>query len=195
MCCIHNLHERLSIIFIQSINLLVFPLPPVSYPPALISCCRFRLSAGSCLSFCLVLRRKITAECLELWGWRRCARWPVFKMHARPPQLGRASPLSVVEIRQAGRQAGIPMLGEPPVFIYSPLLSLSHTPRSLCLSLQKQWHWGTTPFPVVPTNDQLQRHEAALLPPPSHSSPFFFFSLVPVFLIITPRLKHDVSHC
>lgn len=28
MCCIHNLHERLSIIFIQSINLLVFPLPP-----------------------------------------------------------------------------------------------------------------------------------------------------------------------
>lgn len=132
MCCIHNLHERLSIIFIQSINLLVFPLPPVSYPPALISCCRFRLSACSCLSFCLVLRRKITAECLELWGWRRCARWPVFKMHARPPQLGRASPLSVVEIRQAGWLAG----RTPSVHLFSFAVSFSHYSLSLPLSTE-----------------------------------------------------------
>lgn len=173
MCCIHNLHERLSIIFIQSINLLVFPLPPVSYPPALISCCRFRLSACSCLSFCLVLRRKITAECLELWGWRRCARWPVFKMHARPPQLGRASPLSVVEIRQAGRQAG----WENPQCSFILLCCLFLTLLALSASLYR--NSGTEAPPPSQWFQPMINCKDTRLPsfhhPPTPPRSFFFF--------------------
>lgn len=176
MCCIHNLHERLSIIFIQSINLLVFPLPP-----------RFLSSSSDFLlpfpPLCLLLPQFLSSPSQKdhsrmPWAVRLKKVCEVTGIqNARTPTSAGKGITFVCSGNQAGRQAGIPMLGEPPVFIYSPLLSLSHTPRSLCLSLQKQWHWGTTPFPVVPTNDQLQRHEAALLPPPSHSSPFFFFFL------------------
>ncbi len=66
-------------------------------------------SACCCLSFCLVLRSEITADCREPRGWRQCAGWLIFKTHTHThthtntPQLlflsRRAATMSGVEMR------------------------------------------------------------------------------------------------
>lgn len=135
----------------------------------------YAITACSCLGFCLVLRSKIPAQSR---GWEdegsvqgdwcsKCAH-----SHASDGSCIQSNSSYVwVEIRKAS----IPMLGESPVFIYAPLLCLSHTPFALCLALQKQQHDGPSPFPVALTNDKLQRHEAVSFPHPHTPIQFFRF--------------------
>lgn len=137
MCCIHNLHERLSIIFIQSINLLVFPLPP-----------RFLSSSSDFLlpfpPLCWLLPQFLSSPSQKdhsrmPWAVRLKKVCEVTGIqNARTPTSAGKGITFVCSGNQAGRQAGrhTDAGRTPSVHLFSFAVSFSHSSLSLPLSTE-----------------------------------------------------------